>query len=147
MTGTCQKNLRLTSNLEAVIFSFVATKTSDEKDRPGFWEMIGYFILRITDSGLAPWVLIALFILGLAWVTTRNLESKDNLTLITSFLGLRGIAWTGWIVAFIQIPVFRWSLNKARKLRLNQLSELQNENEKAREMLKKQKQTELELKQ
>lgn len=123
----------------------MTTKQSDGKERPGFWEMIGFFVLRTTDSGLAPWVLVALFFLGLAWVTTRNLDSKDTFGLITSFFGLRGIAWIGWIVAFIQIPIFRWSLNKARKLRLNQLIELQNENEKAREALKKQKQSELAL--
>ena len=123
----------------------MAAKQSDEKDRPGFGEMIGFFVLRTTDSGLAPWVLVALFFLGLVWVATRNLDSKDTFGLITSFLGLRGIAWTGWIVAFVEIPIFKWSLNKARKLRINQLNELQNENEKAREALKKQKQSELEL--
>jgi hypothetical protein len=107
--------------------------------------MVGLFILRVTDSGLAPWVLVALFILGLVWIATRNLDSKDTASLITSFMGIRGIAWSGWIVAFIQIPVFRWSLNKARRLRMNQLNDLQEENEKARELLKKQKQSELEL--
>lgn len=128
-----------------MFFLLVATKRSAEKDRPGFLEMVGLFILRITDSGLAPWALVALFILGLVWVATRNLDSKDTASLIRSFMGMRGIAWSGWIVAFIQIPVFKWSLNKARRLRMNQLSDLQEENEKARELLKKQKQSELEL--
>ncbi|HUA68901.1 MAG TPA: hypothetical protein VMA13_10180 [Candidatus Saccharimonadales bacterium] len=123
----------------------MASKRSDEKDRPGFWEMVGLFILRVTDSGLAPWVLVALFILGLVWIATRNLDSKDTASLIASFMGIRGIAWSGWVVAFIQIPVFKWSLNKARRLRINQLNDLQEENEKARELLKKQKQSELEL--
>jgi hypothetical protein len=128
-------------------FPIMAAKRSDDKDRPGFWEVVCVFVLRNTDSGLTPWILVAFFLLGLVWITTRNLDSKDTAGLIASFLGLRGIAWTGWMVAFIQIPIFRWSLNKARKGGIDLLNELQDDNEKAREALKKQKQTVLELEQ
>jgi hypothetical protein len=138
----------LTSNNLAISFSYVAGNRREEKEeRPSFWEMVGFFILRITDSGLAPWVLIALFLLGIGWLATRNLDSADNLKFLSSFFSLKGIAWSGWVVAFIQIPVFKWSLNKARNLRINQLNDLRDENEKARELLKKHKQTELELEQ
>ena len=118
--------------------------TKRSEDRPTIWEMVVFFIIRTTDSGLAAWTLVALFILGLSWVVTRNLESKDELALITSFIGLKGVAWLGWLVAFLEIPVFRWSLNKARKLKSNQMDRIQAENEAAREALKK-KQIELEL--
>jgi hypothetical protein len=122
------------------------SKQSDAKEKAGFWDMLGFFILKTTDSGLAPWVLVALFFIGLTWVLTRNLDSQDDLKFLSSFLSLTGFAWAGWLVAFIQIPVFNWALNRARGMRINQLNDLRDQNEKYAEMLKKMKQTDLELK-
>lgn len=118
----------------------------DSKEKAGFWDMCGFFVLKTTDSGLAPWVLVALFFLGLLWILTRNLDSQDNLKFLSSLLSLNGFAWAGWVVAFIQIPVFKWALNRARGMRINQLNDLRDQNEKYAEMLKKMKQTDLEFK-
>jgi hypothetical protein len=117
----------------------------EDKKSPSTWQMVGLFALRITDSGLAPWALVALFSLGGMWVLTRRLDSKDTLTFLSKFGTLHGLAWLGWVAAFVEIPICKWAINRARNLRLNQMRELQDENEKAREQLKKLKQSELEL--
>ena len=117
----------------------------DEKKLSG-WQMVGLFALRIVDSGLAPWALVALFLLGGLYVLTRNLDSKDSLAFLARFGTLHGLAWAGWIVAFIEIPICKWIINKTRRLRLNQLSQLQDQSEKAVGELTRMKQAQLELK-
>jgi hypothetical protein len=110
------------------------------------WQMVGLFALRIVDSGLAPWALVGLFLLGGMYVLTRNLDSKDSLAFLARFGTLHGFAWAGWIVAFIEIPICKWAINRARNLRLNQLNQLQDQSDKSVEELKKMKQSQLELK-
>ena len=122
------------------------SKQTEAKEKAGFWDLISFLILKSTDSGLLPWLLVASFFLALTWLLTRNLNSQDNLKFISSFFGLKGFAWAGWLVAFIQIPIFKWALNRARGMRINQLNDLRDQNEKYAEMLKKMKQTDLELK-
>ena len=117
----------------------------EDKKTPSVWQMVGLFAFKITDSGLAPWAVAALFVLGAMWVLTRHLNSTDTLALLSKFGTVYGVAWIGWIVAFIEIPICKWAINRARRLRLNQLRQLQDENDKAREQLKRLKQTELEL--
>lgn len=118
---------------------------SKEKPQPDWKDAIGFFVLRTMDSGLAPWTLVALFLLGLVWIGTKNLDSKDNLTLITKLGSAHGIAWIGWLVAFLEIPIARWAVKRARNMRNSQLKSLQDEVEKARKLLKKHKLDELEL--
>jgi hypothetical protein len=122
---------------------------ADEKDNdlPKLRDMIGYFVLRITDSGLAPWALVALFLLGGVWIITRKLDSKDTLTLISKFGTFHGMLWAGWILAFIEIPIARWMIVRTKRLQSNRITHLQEENKKARDMLKKYTVDELKLEQ
>src|SRR5690349_2061441 len=108
--------------------------------------MVGLFALRIVDSGLAPWALVALFLLGGLYLLTRNLDSKDTLAFLSKLGTLRGLAWAGWIVAFIEIPICKWAIERTRKLRVNQLNQLQDQNEKTVNELARMKQAQLELK-
>jgi hypothetical protein len=43
-------------------------KGDEDKEIPKFWDMLAFFIFRIVDSGLAPWALVALFLLGGLWI-------------------------------------------------------------------------------
>lgn len=109
------------------------------------WQLVALFALRITDSGLAPWALVALFLLGGMYLVTSRLESKDALSLLSKIGTLDGLAWIGWVVAFIEIPICKWAIDRARRLRLNQLQQLEDQSDKAMAELKKLKQAELEL--
>jgi hypothetical protein len=90
-----------------------------ENPQADWKDAIGIFVLRTMDSGLAPWTLVALFLLGLAWVVTRNLDSKDNLALITCLGSAHGFAWLGWLLAFLEIPIAKWAIKQARNMRSN----------------------------
>ena len=116
-----------------------------ENPQPNWKDAIGIFVLRTMDSGLAPWTLVALFLLGLIWVVTRNLDSKDSLALLTNFRNTHGFAWLGWLLAFLEIPIARWAIKRARNMRSGELKRLEEEVDKARKFLKKQKTGELEL--
>jgi hypothetical protein len=117
----------------------VAEKESDGNAHPKLWDLVGYFAFRVTDSGLAPWTLVALFLLGGGWILTRHLDSKDSLSLITRIGSLHGFAWSGWVFAFIEIPIAKWLINRARQLNKDKIARLEQENKKARELLKKHK--------
>jgi hypothetical protein len=67
-----------------------------ENPQPDWKDAIGIFTLKLMDSGLAPWTLVALFLFGLTWLVTRNLDSKDSLALITKLGSAHGFAWLGW---------------------------------------------------
>jgi hypothetical protein len=117
-----------------------------KKEEAGPWaQLIGMFVLRLMDSGLAPWVAVALFLLGMAFIIVRNLDSKDSLTFLQGLMNRHGVAWVGWLVAFIEIPIFRASLKRARERGADRRAELERENEKARKMLTELKQGELKL--
>ena len=58
-------------------------KGTDEKPEVSDWkDALGYFAMRVCDSAYLPWSLVALFCLGIVWVLTRNLESKDALAFL-----------------------------------------------------------------
>ena len=116
-----------------------------EEKNPKMWQVVALFGLRIVDSGLAPLVLVALFILGGLYVLTKNLDSKDTLAFLSKLATLHGLCWAGWIFAFIEIPICKWAINRVRKLRLDQLSELRDQSEKTTAELTKMKQAQLEL--
>ena len=111
------------------------------------WQMVGLFALRIIDSGLAPWALVALFLLGGFHIVLGRLDSKDTLTLIYKVGTLRGFAWAGWVVAFVEIAICKWVVNRTRKQRLSQVNELNDRSERAMDELVKMKQSQLEFKQ
>ena len=71
-------------------------------------------IAKLTDSGLGLFLIIGAVIVGLAFVLTQGLDSKDRLTFLKYLTDLRGFAWGGWIVAAATIWVARWLLNKER---------------------------------
>lgn len=121
--------------------------TSDQEQKvPKFSEMVVFFVARIMDAGLVPWVLVASFLLGLVYVLTRNLDSKDTLAFVNSLLGHRGVAWLGWVCALIEIPIAACFIKRTRLHNQSKMQRLEEENWKSRELLKKLKQSEFELK-
>lgn len=116
-----------------------------DTDRPEWRDIAAVFVLRITDSGLTAWVVVALFLLGILYVGTRNLDSKDTLDLISNIGTVHGLAWIGWLLAFIEIPIAKWAINRARNGQNDRIRQLQDDNEKSKELLKKIKQSELTL--
>ena len=88
---------------------------------------------------------VALFLLGVMYLCTRNLDSKDTHDLISNIGTLHGLSWIGWIIAFIEIPIFKWALNRARRMNKNKVQRLEKELGEALELLKKPKQNELKL--
>jgi hypothetical protein len=120
------------------------TENPQEKE-PTWKDAFVIVVLRLIDAGLAPWVAVALFLLAGMWLCMRNLDSKDTLSLISGIGTARGMAWAGWILAFIQIPICKWALNREKNMRRNKLNRLEDEHKKALEMLKKYKTDELKL--
>ena len=118
-----------------------------KEDPPSIPQAIVWFAVRITDSGLAPWALVALFLLGGMYITIRQLGSKDTLTFRQGIGTLKGFAWVGWMIAFIEIPIFKGVLNRSRSSGKERIEQLQTENQKARELLRALKQSELKLEQ
>ena len=79
------------------------------------------------------------------WLCMRNLDSKDTLSLLSGLGTVRGLPWIGWILAFIQIPICKWTLNREKNMRRNKLNRLEEKHKKALEMLRKYKADELKL--
>lgn len=123
--------------------------TSEHKDdsKFGWKDGVALFGLRVVDSGFLPWVLVAGFCLGLVYILTRNLASADNLTLLSKLMETKLFAFGGWILALLQLPIFVVILRRTKRLGRNRLKYLEDENVKAREMLKKSRQGELKLEQ
>jgi hypothetical protein len=48
-------------------------------------------------------------------------------------------------LAFIEIPIAKWAINRARNGQIDRIRQLENDNEKSKELLKKLKQSELTL--
>jgi hypothetical protein len=106
---------------------------------PTWKDAVVMLALRLIDAGLAPWVAVATFFLIAMWLCMRNLDSKDTLSLLSRIGTVHGAAWLGWPIAFLQIPICKWALNREKKMRGNRLARLEEENRKALELLKKHK--------
>jgi hypothetical protein len=67
----------------AVLYKVIHQKEMPEDDtaKTGWKELAALTLLRLIDSGLGPWVLVALFLVACLWLMTRNLDSKDTLVL------------------------------------------------------------------
>ena len=116
-----------------------------DTDRPEWRDIAAVFVLRVTDSGLTPWVVVALFLLGVFYIGTRNLNSGDTLQLVSGIGTVHGFAWIGWLLAFIEIPIAKWAINRARNGQNDRIKQLEDDSEKSKEFLKKAKQSELTL--
>lgn len=120
----------------------------DEREKPFGWkDATAVFALRIVDSGLAPWALVAGFVLMLVYILTRNLGSTDNLALINRLTDSKIFGFGGWILCLIQLPIFVSILKRTKRAGRNRLAFLEDENIKARQLLKQAKQGELTLEQ
>ena len=119
--------------------------TEKKEDSGGVLDAVMFLLLRICDAGYVGWVLVVLFVLGVLHILTANLDSKDNLSLLQGIGTIHGLAWIGWIIALAEIPLVRLLLDKSRKQGNGRIRSLEEENEKARTLLKKYKQQELEL--
>ena len=117
----------------------------NDHDKPNLWTLVTVFLLRIADSGLLPWAIVAAFVLALCYLLTRNLDSKDTLSFLNGIGTLRGFAWIGWLVALLEIPMYHWFAKRTRRGQDAHIQRIEAENEKAREMLKKFKQEEFKL--
>src|SRR5258707_9385007 len=104
-----------------------------ESDRAEWKDIVAVFVLRVTDSGLTPWLLVALFLLGNVWLLARNLDSKDTIILISKIGTAHGFAWIGWLLAFIEIPIAKWAINRARTGQSERIRQLQDDNDKAKD--------------
>jgi hypothetical protein len=104
---------------------------------PTWKDAVVIVTLKLIDAGLAPWVAAAMFILGAMWLCMRNLDSKDTLTLMTAFGSIKGLAWVGWPLAFIQIPILRWAMKREKRMSKSKIERLEAEHAKALELLKK----------
>lgn len=122
------------------------TNKSKEPDTPDWKDAVAFFVLRVTDSAHLVWVLLALFFLALIFILTRNLSSEDQLKFIWSIGSFEGLAWTGWLAAFIEIPIARWAILRMGNKNSAEIKRLTTENEKARKKLKDLKQGEFDLK-
>lgn len=72
--------------------------------------MVVYLIVtKLIDSGLGIFVIIATAIVGLVFVATRDLDSKDRLAFLNHFVDNRLLAWSGWFVAAGTI-ILAWRL-------------------------------------
>ena len=119
---------------------------NEKKDEGSKWhEAVVVLLLRICDAGYVGWVLVAIFVLGFVFLFTRNLDSKDTLALIQGIGTIHGLAWIGWIVALAEIPLMRILLDRSKRQGSGRIQRLEEENENARNLLKKYKQQELEL--
>jgi hypothetical protein len=134
----------LTAICEIARLRLTVAKQKDP-DRPEWRDIAAVFVLRVTDSGLTPWALVAIFLVAVIWVMTRNLDSQDTLALISNVGTVHGIAWLGWGIAFIEIPIAKWAINRARRSQNAKIEELEKDSDRAREQLKKLKQSELRL--
>lgn len=120
-----------------MVVSLRGVATPEKEKSAGFWAMIGIFILRTADSGLAPWTLVALFLTGSLYLLTCHLDSKDSLSLLTRMGSFHGFVWAGWVFAFIEIPICRWHINRWKKHSVDRIEKLEAEVKAARDELKK----------
>jgi uncharacterized membrane protein YqhA len=109
---------------------------SKDKDKPKWFDVLAVLLLRMADSGLLPWMLVAGFLLTGFWLMVKNLSSGDTLALINKIATLKGLAMVGWLVAIIQVPMYRWAINRARNMNASKIKQLEDEVVKAREQLK-----------
>jgi hypothetical protein len=75
--------------------------------------------------------------MGMAWLFLRNLTSPDTRAILEQLLGWRGFLWFGWFFAFIEIPIAKWAVDRQKRLNQNRLEQLEVENQRCRELLKK----------
>lgn len=120
---------------------------SEEKDKEHhkWYDSLAVLGLRMADSGLLPWMLVAASVLGGYWLTVRNLNSQDTLIFMGRVASLKGLALAGWVIALVEIPIFRWVLNRNRALNSSRIKQLEEETARSRAKLKEFKQAELEL--
>ena len=119
----------------------------DDKPKQADWKMgLVMVIFRLLDAGLAPWVMVCMFLLGAEWIGTRTLNSQDTLKFLSQLFGRTGFAWFGWIVALIEVPLFAWTLRRENRRHRDMERLVGEEGAKARDLLKQQKQEELKLK-
>lgn len=90
----------------------------------------------MTDSSLLPILLAMAFFTGICWVFTKNLDSKDTLALLSGVGTLKGFAWLGWIMAFLEIPVAVWSIKRMKNLNFGENERLKSENARVRKHLR-----------
>lgn len=88
-------------------------------------------IAKMTDSGLGVFVIIGATVLGLAFILTRDLDSKDRLEFLKNLTDNRAFAWGGWIVAAAVIWLARWLLRKERNWYERELARVDEVKEKA----------------
>ncbi len=121
-------------------------EVGSKPEKPSDWkDSAAFFVLRVSDSGLIPWVLAALFLLGGLWTVTRNLDSDDTFAFLAALGSWTGFAWAGWLVAFLEIPLGVWVVARVRRVQAAKLERLLGENRRARDRLKELKQEELDL--
>ncbi len=116
-----------------------------EKGPAGIRMAIALILLKLIDAGLAPWLLVALFVIGTEWSLTRHLNSPDTLIFLSKLLSRAGFTWFGWFVALVEVPLFAWTLRRQHRRHEQKERFLENDATKARELLKKHKQEELKL--
>lgn len=98
-------------------------------------------MMRLIDSGLGPWIAVCIFILGVIYLGTRNLDSKDTLTLLIA-MKFKGFSWLGWLLSFIEIPICRWIVLRERRRLREKMERLETEHDQAIELLKTYRRTE-----
>jgi len=94
--------------------------------------MATYLMLaKLTDSGLGIFLVIAAAVVGVTFVLTFGLDSKDRLDFLRYLVGVRLFAWGGWVVAALTIWVARLLLAKERNWYERELKRLDEVKEKA----------------
>ncbi len=111
--------------------SYSAPVATPNKKLTDGWMAIYLSISKLTDSGLGVFIIVGAVIVGLAFVLTQGLDSKDRLAFLEHLAGNRVIAWGGWVVAVATIWVARWLLNKERCWYERELTRLDDVKEKA----------------
>lgn len=102
-------------------------------------------VARKIDSLSGPWFAVMAPLLVCLLIVAQRLESADMLKLIFSVGSLQGLAWAGWSVFLVAIPVWHHALNRARSLGEEERDQLREENARLKELLKKQKKGDLTL--
>jgi len=95
------------------------------------WMALYMSVAKLTDSGLGPFVVVGLIVIGLAFVLTWGLDSKDRLAFLQYLVGVKILAWSGWVVAVATIFVARWVLKKEREFFNRELKRVDEVKEKA----------------
>jgi hypothetical protein len=122
-------------------------KEPKELVKPKLYDLGMVIALRVVDSGLGPWLMVVAVVLCFVWLMTRNLNSADTLLLLSRIGTLKGLAWCGWGIALIEVPIFVWVVNGIKRGALDRSNRSEAESEKARDRLKTLKQSELPIEQ